>query len=212
MTFDPWNPMTKEQAAALFAQELAKPDPEPVRAFEQIAHGMNIDPLEVLIANILPVAWQGALLPYFWSIRSNYPSMYAGTNTFVRLFERVGFVSDYEDVERPTEPMVIFRGATNTPTQLARGMAWTTDLDKARWFSHRLDHLLDPKLKQYGVVPQVIRPTVWSAEISPEGILAMFYQQNELEVVINPRRLRKLRIVEQTDPEWPLKPGEESIG
>lgn len=212
MTYDLVNPMTREQAAELFAQELAKPDPDPVVAFEQIVHGMNVDPLEVLITNIIPVEWQAALLPYFWSIRSNMPLMVAGTDTFVRLFERVGFVSDFEDIERPTEPMAIFRGVTDTQTRLAKRMSWTTDLDKARWFSHRLDHLLDPSLKQYGVMPRAIRPTVWNAEISPEGILALFYEQNELEVVVNPRRLQKLQIVEQTDPEWPSKPGEDDIG
>jgi len=98
--------------------------------------------------------------------------------------------------------MTIFRGVTNSPRYLARGLSWTTDLEKARWFSHRLDHLLDPKLKGMGV-KQVPQPTVWSAQISPEGILALFYDQNELEVIVNPRRLRKLRLIEQTTPVWP---------
>jgi hypothetical protein len=127
--------------------------------------------------------------------------MYAETDTFVRLFERVGFISDY-GAARPTEPMTILRGVTDTPAWLARGMSWTTDLDKARWFSHRLDHLLDPQLKRLGTIT-VPQPTVWSAEIAPEGVLALFYEQNELEVVVNPRRLRHLRVIEQAAPVWP---------
>lgn len=36
----------------------------------------------------------------------------------------------------------------------------------------------------------------------PSGaVLALFYEQNELEVVVNPRRLRQVRILECSEPE-----------
>lgn len=205
MTYNPVIVMTAEEARTLFVEELAKAYFDPIEVLERIASKMHIGVLEVLVNGILPVEWEATLLPHAWAFNSNYTSMYAGTDTFVRLFERVGFVSD-TSASQPTEFMTIFRGTTDTPRRLARGLSWTTDLEKARWFSHRFDHLLNPRLG----IEKSIRPTVWSAEIPPDGILALFYAQGETEVVVNPRRLRKLQLVEQTEPVW--SPDQEDSG
>jgi len=196
MPRSPWSSITSEEALNLFLEEIGKENPDPYGALLMIAGRMNVEPLEVLIQEAVPVDWQSKFLAHAWAVASNYPSMYAGTDTFVKLFERVGFVSDYDNVVRPTEPMTLFRGVTQSGTWLGRGMTWTIDFAKARWFSHRLDHLLDP-----GISAKVrVEPTIWSAEVLPAGVLALFYAQNELEVVVDPRRLRKLRIIEQSSP------------
>lgn len=197
--------ITKNEARQLWAEELAKPDFDPNSALDRIRGRMNNAlPLEVLLADVLPVEWQARLLPQAWAFDANRPSTYAGTDTFVRLFERVGFIADYDDVERPATLLTIFRGVTGSATSLARGLSWTTDLDKARWFSHRLDHLLR--------LGKVIEPTVWSAEVEPQGVLAMFYGQQELEVVVNPCRLRRLQIVEQSAPVPPVQDDSGIVG
>ncbi|MDQ3657425.1 MAG: hypothetical protein M3457_20410 [Chloroflexota bacterium] len=198
--------MSHDEARAYFEQELAKTDPDPGRAMDTIAARMNLSPLEVLLAGVVPAAWEAGMLTWYWVFQGAIkPSDYAGTATLVKLFERVGFVSDFPDVERPTTPLTIYRGTTEAVPRHARGISWTIDIEVARRFSHCMDHWLEPEpaIKGLDFIVPDLKPTVWCAEIPPEGVLGLFYEQNELEVVVNPRRLRKLQILEQSAPIWP---------
>ncbi len=189
--------MTREEARAYFEYAMAIGDPDLDVALEHIMSGLNMLPIEILLTDIIPLKAQRALLPHTWAVATDFPSTYAETDTFVKLFERTGFVSDFEDVRRPEEPIEVFRGVTGRQSQLARRMCWTLDLDKARWFAHRLDHLTHPVYDG----KHVIEPTVWRSVAPPAAVLALFYEQNELEVVVNPRRLQQVRMLECSEPE-----------
>jgi len=189
--------MTREEARGYFEHAMTIGDPDIDVALLHIASGLDMQPIEILLADIIPLKAQRAFLPHTWAVASDYLSMYAGTDTFVKLFERTGFVSDFEDVRRPEEPIELFRGVTGRQSHLARGMSWTLDLDKARWFAHRHDHLTHPMHDG----KHVIEPTVWRSVAPPAAVLALFYEQNEREVVVNPRRLRQVRILECGEPE-----------
>lgn len=68
------------------------------------------------------------------------------------------------------DPVRIYRGCS---PKYARGMAWTTDIDTAAWFAHRLGGNL-----------------ILTA-VHPKGkVLAFFNGRNESEVVIDPRRIK----------------------
>lgn len=200
LNVSPWATLTAEDATTVIAEEARKQDPDMHLVLDQVCGRMDIDHMEALLAGFIPDAWLPVLLPRVWAFSSNFPSMYAGSDSFVKLFERAGFVSDVSEVQRPTESMMLYRGVPNAVPRFARGIAWTTDLEKARYFSHRLDHLTDPIFEPR----HTIQPTVWTSVIDPDGVLALFYEQNELEVVVNPRRLRKLRKIEQSMPVLPL--------
>ena len=189
--------MTQEEARAYFENAMAIGDPGLDVALEHIVSGLNMEPIEILLTDIIPLKAQRALLPHTWAVASNLLSMYAGTDTFVKLFERTGFVSDFDGVTRPDEPIDVYRGVTGRQSYLGRGMSWTLDLDKARWFAHRHDHLTHPMHDG----KHVIEPTVWRSVAPPAAVLALFYEQNELEVVVNPRRLRQVRLLECSEPE-----------
>lgn len=184
--------MSRDEARAYFDHAMETGEPGLDVALEHIVSGLNMELIEILLADIIPLKAQRALLPHTWAVASNFVSMYAGTDTFVKLFERTGFVSDLDGVTRPDEPIDVYRGVTGRQSYLGRGMSWTLDLDKARWFAHRHDHLTHPMFQ--GEHP--IEPTVWQAIASPAAILALFYMQVEREVVVNPRRLRQVRILE----------------
>lgn len=189
--------MSHDEARSYFERALTAEDADPGLAQIHIASRLNVQPIEVLLGDIISVDAQRAFLPYHWAMGSDYPSMYAGTDTWVKLFERTGFVSDFDDVSRPDAPTVIYRGVTGRQSYLARGMSWTLDLDKARWFAHRLDQLTHPRYEG----KHVIEPTVWQAVAPPKAVLALFYMQDEQEVVVNPRRLRQVHILETSEPQ-----------
>lgn len=72
---------------------------------------------------LLLEVWQDTEMPGQW------PKDY-----LVRLFRRAGFISDNSQIQ-PTEPVTVYRGVTDK--RYRRGLSWTTDLEKARWFARR---------------------------------------------------------------------------
>ena len=80
----------------------------------------------------MPEAQRPATLAYVWSI-AEWPERALGTRLWVTLFRSVGFVSE-SGQPAPVEPLRIYRGAT---WGRRRGMAWTSDIDRARWFADR---------------------------------------------------------------------------
>lgn len=189
--------LTRQETEDLIATEAAKPEPDVFALFETLCDRLNISPLEVLLTGMLPEAWLAGLLPHAWTTMANYTSTYAGTDEYVALFTEVGFVSDYPDLDyvRPVEPLTVYRGVPNAAAEGAYAIGWTTELERARWFAHRLDLLAFPPLDDQG-----IEPTVWRAEIDPDGVLGLFYRQNESEVLVNPSMLRNLELLERSEP------------
>lgn len=119
-----------------------------------------------------------ALLPQAWS-SAEFPQHHLGVAQWVELFRTAGFVSDLGRLA-PTESMHVFRGTT---WGRRRGMAWTRDVEKARWFAQRFVAIGAPA----HVFECVVEPIAVLAIIDdPDG-------RNEAEVVVDPRLLPPLR-------------------
>ena len=89
-----------------------------------------------------------------------------GKLRIVRAFKKAGFITD-TNMPPPEHALTVFRGGTST------GLSWTLSLDKAVWFAQR-----------FGNKP------LWRATIKPEGVLAVFHERGESEVVVNYRMLK----------------------
>lgn len=123
-----------------------------------------------------------SLLEAFWSDMES-PAYVYGCGTVVRWFRRAGFVSDDPAVQRPTEPITVWRGTQTCRSADGRGVSWTTDRDKARWFAARF------AIDEPG--------WVWEATVPPSGVLGMFTDRGEEEVVVSPWCIRDLNLVER---------------
>jgi hypothetical protein len=113
-----------------------------------------------------------ALIVEVWHL-SEDPVPAIGESRWLELWKAAGFVSDTGRAP-PAEPMTLYRGAL-VQTQ-GRGMSWTFDQERARWFAQRLV-LFVP-----GSAPGVFRATV-----PPKAVLAMITEaRGESEVVVDP--------------------------
>lgn len=120
----------------------------------------------------LEAAWTAAEFPSSWVRHRNWLAM----------FGQAGYLTDESETPQPTDRLTIYRGTgVRTPP---RRMSWTLSLETARWFANRWDRLG----KQPGIV--------YSATIYPDGVLACFCGgRNEQEVVVNPRKIRNIEIL-----------------
>jgi hypothetical protein len=112
-----------------------------------------------------------------WSA-AEWPQYTLTTDAWLSMFEWAAY-------EAPTSPMTLYRGA---PARYARGMAWTTDRDRAIWFAGRL--------------PLAQPAYVYTATVEPAGILAVVDEleangRREAEVIVDPgylpRPVRRVR-------------------
>jgi hypothetical protein len=115
-----------------------------------------------------------ALMPDAWQM-SEGPQEKLGVAAWVFLFRCAGFISDANHPQ-PREPLTIYRGAT---WGRRRGMAWTTDREKAEWFANR-----------FSVLREAL---VYEITVGPEVVLALFDGRNEAEVVVEPAKLPPVR-------------------
>jgi len=102
-----------------------------------------------------------------------------GTDATVRLFRAAGFVTDTPGTERPTAPLTVYRGCL---TWRRRGVSWTLKQDRATFYAER-------HARAHG--GQGAR--VYAATIPTEHVLGIFLERQEAEIVLDPRRLQKLR-------------------
>ncbi|HMG43038.1 MAG TPA: hypothetical protein VK611_17030 [Acidimicrobiales bacterium] len=124
---------------------------------------LTSDDLHKVLADV----WTGA----------EWPAQSLGVATWVHLFRMAGIVSD-DGGPPPTEPLTAYRGAT---WGRRRGMSWTTDRERARWFADRFA-VLGPAF-------------VFTAEVPPGAVLALIGEKyrSEGEVVVDPALLPPIR-------------------
>jgi hypothetical protein len=131
---------------------------------------LNSEQKRNLVREVILEVWSGADRPTY-----KLPAW-----LWILWFQMAGFVSEPKGMQRPAEPMMLYRGA-NHPTRFRRGMSWTDDLDQARWWADRL-----PRPSGPGVV--------YVAEVPPENILAINHDpdhgRGEHEFIINPKGVR----------------------
>ncbi len=123
-----------------------------------------------------------ALLAEWWS-DTEHPSAY-GVGAVVSLFRAAGFVTDTPGTEPPAGPLTIYRGISSLwgergERTTRRGVSWTEDREQAVWFARRFS------FNGPG--------TLLTAEVSPEHVLGIFHGRGEVEVVVDPRRVRRVR-------------------
>ena len=120
----------------------------------------------------------GPLLAAVW-IDTELPDEVLRQRRWVRLFRRVGFVSDGDArLDELPEHLTVYRGAENVDCP-----SWTTDLAVARWFAHRF--------RGPGAV--------FMALIPKAGVLAVLDGRGEHEVVVDPRLLQEIKEVTDGD-------------
>jgi hypothetical protein len=116
-----------------------------------------------------------AVLADAWSAPES-PQHCLGIRTWVELFRTAGFISD-SNRPAPTEALTIYRGAT---WGRRRGMAWSTDPERAAWFATR-----DELHKRDALV--------YTVTVEPSTVLALLDGRNEAEVVVDPTELPPVR-------------------
>lgn len=77
----------------------------------------------------------------------------------------------------------VYRGVTSYNAGNVKALSWTLDQEKAEWFAHR-----------YGE-----NGTVYEAQISKAHIHALFNSRNESEVIVDPKHLTDITIVQDQD-------------
>lgn len=103
----------------------------------------------------------------------------------LRLLRSLSSARDFFDADGATffdrlpDPVTIYRGCSRPRV---RGVSWTTDRDVAAGFArgHRGIRVPDSVVAQ--------------AAVPKEAVFAVFTDRNESEVLVDPRRLRKLRL------------------
>ena len=176
-------PVTAEQLVALAAEwdvtragwEAQQTLPLDADAFLTRAswYDRNRGPLllfDVYYRRLLAGAVLATVLPHVWTA-AEWPSAAMPVPAWLALFRAAGFCSDSAGMERPSALLTVYRGTT--PGR-RRGMAWTTDADKAEWFAARwrLAGRQDA--------------AVYLASIEPRAVLALIDCRGEAEVVVDP--------------------------
>jgi hypothetical protein len=139
---------------------------------------------------------------------ADFPERLLPRSTWVAWFREAAYA-------KPAGVLTIYRGAT---PRFARGMAWTTDIGRARWFANRWgrDLEIDSAVMLFGTAEQreaeqrrfelalvesairgIRRAFVYEARIEPEGVLAMVDDvepdiRREGEVIVDPAWLPAL--------------------
>ena len=90
------------------------------------------------------------------------------------LFLHLDFTSDSEDLIRPKRSITIYRGG------MPDGIAWSTNLEIAKWFATRF----------------AANDPVHCATVLPEHILGRFNDRGEYEVIVDPRKLHEVHLIE----------------
>lgn len=116
------------------------------------------------------------LLPNVWT-DTEHPFQFGYTKV-VNLFKKAGFLTDIPGLQAPVE-CEVYRGCLPAHK---RGISWTLDETRARWFAKRLNG-------DKGHVYKTIAP--------PSIILAAFNGRDEQEILVNFRRLGKVEDISE---------------
>lgn len=122
----------------------------------------------------------GEVITEVWT-SAEFPERVLGSRLWVSWFRHAGFLTDVPGGELPREPLTMHRGAT---WGRRRGMAWTLDLEKARWFAARTF--------LFGEMQGMLYTTT----IAPTYVLAFFNgpeSRREAEIVVDPAGLPPIR-------------------
>lgn len=120
-----------------------------------------------------------ALISQVWTHTDNAEQT-IGTVAWLAMFRAAGPIVVPTTRSLPSEPLLVYRG---TAESRKGGMAWTWDIERARWFRCRCEH--------FGEVAGVYRTS-----ITPAAVLAMFDTRGEREFVVDPSLLGVIERIE----------------
>ncbi len=127
----------------------------------------------------MPRSEQARAIADAWTM-AEWPSQIMDTNLWDMLFSIVTdghyiVGDDGELILRDTLPatMTLYRGAFD---DFVFGMSWTTNLEKADWFAHRLEHGSH-------------RGRVYETTASRDDVFAKFDRRGEFEIVLRSTRI-----------------------
>ena len=115
-----------------------------------------------------------AVVPAAWSVVS-WPQSVLTRKDWLALFHLAGFTVDEKPADRPSEPVVLYRGA---PHRYRRRWSWTADREVAAKFA-------SGSLHEAPVPGQV-----WTATVPPGHLLAEINGRDEQEFVVDTRGLQ----------------------
>jgi hypothetical protein len=133
----------------------------------------------IKVAHIMTVAELRETLAFIWTICDG---VWRWREILIVYFRKAGYLGDRP---APTEPLTVYRGVKEPRHRL--GLGWSTSLLVARSF---------PARSRMG---RGRRAYVYSATVTPEGVLAGFDERSEAEYVVDPAYLSNLRLVESFD-------------
>ncbi|WP_431710712.1 hypothetical protein [Glutamicibacter uratoxydans] len=110
---------------------------------------------------------------------AEYPERAVDTESWHEMFNAAGYTVDGKPSALPTEPLVLFRGAT---VEHKAGMCWTDDRAIAERFA-------------YGQLRGRDLGTLWTATVEPVFLLAKINDREESEYVVDTTGL-EIRAVE----------------
>lgn len=109
----------------------------------------------------------------------------AGVRRLVRMFKdadaellRTQCENDKKGYDALPETIIIYRGLQGKKAK-CRGLSWTTNLEKAKWFANRFK----------------FNGKVYQAEISKKDVFFYTDERGEAEVVVNPAKLKKIQVI-----------------
>ena len=134
------------------------------------------------------------LLSTMW-VDSEHPSQFGKTflqHLFKTAVAAGGLVTDVEgdpdEVSKmvlPLTTVTLFRGVSSKRD--GRGLSWTKDGQRASWFATRLS--------------KTGSGYVFGCEVEPSGIWGIFEGRGESEVVVNTRKIKNFRLLEEVEVE-----------
>lgn len=134
-------------------------------------------------AAVEAVAWA-------WSI-PEWPDANFGSAMWLRLFGRVGYFHDADhgiDLTPPEEVPTLWRGAISSRR---KGLAWTSDRERAEWFANRW--------APGGPFKQAHLWTYPAGSVPARRVLARFDGRGENEWVIDTRRITPVIVMGTTE-------------
>ena len=138
------------------------PRPERAAFLAGLVLGPRLEGRESLGRSLLIEAWTDAEFPH------------QNRRLWEAMFRRFGYITDSE-TPMPQGELVIFRGQRRG---VPLGMSWTLDREKAEWFARRFHHFGPHELVK-GEIPSAL-------------VYAYIVSRRESEIVVNPRRVRKV--------------------
>jgi len=118
-------------------------------------------------------------------LMAEFPTQAMPWQIWLHYFKQVGFISDDPNIEKPLQPLTIYRGAVK---HKRKGMSWTQDKELAAWFASRFNGVNNNKCFLY------------TTDIEPDYILAIITgvngREGETEVIIDPEGLQNIKRLE----------------